>query len=103
MFVYDNPCTVSSMYQNNSSYSRLISVTVEVGGESRIIVALSTGRNAVSKAMLRLTAASGIQFNTETIKIEGEGMSPKEEHPFLCLLFRRGSLLRSCRGVYCLI
>ncbi|KAI0093548.1 trafficking protein particle complex subunit 10 [Irpex rosettiformis] len=47
-------------------------LNIEVGGEPRIIVALSTGRNIVSKAMLHLSAASGIQFDTETIKIEGE-------------------------------
>lgn len=57
---------------------------VEVGGESRIIVALSTGRNVVSKAMLHLSAASGIQFDTETIKIEGEGLSSTIQKSPLC-------------------
>ncbi|KAI0341805.1 hypothetical protein BDW22DRAFT_1377071 [Trametopsis cervina] len=48
---------------------------IEVGGESRIIVVLSTGRNEVTKAMLRLSAPSGVQFETDKIAFEEDGTS----------------------------
>lgn len=56
-----------------SSYTKDI-LTVEIGKQSKIIVALSTGRNAVSKAMLRLSAPSGVRFDVDELTVEGNGM-----------------------------
>lgn len=36
-------------------------------------MALSTGRNNISKAMIRLSAPSGIQFQTDETDLEGDG------------------------------
>lgn len=53
----------------------LIFLLVELGSPPRVIVALNTGRNEVSKAMVRLAAPSGVQFQVDETGVEGEGMS----------------------------
>lgn len=55
----------------------LIAPVVEIGKQPKIILALSTGRNNVSKAMLRLSAPSGVQFHIDQFALEGDGMLHK--------------------------
>ncbi|KIP08175.1 hypothetical protein PHLGIDRAFT_88626 [Phlebiopsis gigantea 11061_1 CR5-6] len=45
---------------------------VELGSPSKVVVALSTGRNNISKAMIRLAAPSGVQFQIDETEIEGD-------------------------------
>lgn len=51
---------------------------VELGTSPRVIVALHTGRNEISKAMLRLSGPAGIQFQVGEASIEDDGAL----HPF---------------------
>ena len=53
----------------------LISFSVELGIPPRVVLVLSTGRNDVSKAMLRISSPGGIQYQLEEAEVEGEGMS----------------------------
>lgn len=53
---------------------QLTFLLVELGSPPRVIVALNTGRNEVSKAMIRLVAPSGVQFQVDETNVEGEGM-----------------------------
>ena len=71
-------------YANHNGVSHLVAILqdsyrlkfriVELGSPPTIMVVLSTGRNDVSKAMLRLTAPQGVQFVTKEAHVEGEGM-----------------------------
>lgn len=74
MFVFDSHHEVSLRYCFKSDTHH--SYTVEIGKQSRVILALSTGRNAVSKAMLRLAAPSGVQFHLDQFSLEGQGKPP---------------------------
>ncbi len=46
---------------------------VELGTSSRIMVILSTGRNDIATAQVKLSAPSGIQFRYEEAELSGDG------------------------------
>lgn len=46
---------------------------VELGTSSRIMVILSTGRNDIATAQVKLSAPSGIQFKYEEAELSGDG------------------------------
>ena len=51
----------------------LISHSVELGTMSRIRVLLSTGRNEVATAVVKLSAPSGIHFRYDDTQLIGDG------------------------------
>ena len=59
-------------------------LSVELGAPSRVIVVLSTGRNDLTKVMLRLNAPAGVKFNVEEASVENDGR---------CTAFNLGFLL----------
>jgi trafficking protein particle complex subunit 10 len=71
---YDSRYEVSTIRRIPNIYHAHF-LSVEVGGGSSITAAVSTGRNTISKAMVRLSAPSGIEFKTTKISVEGDGKS----------------------------
>lgn len=73
MCAFDNRFVVSVLAVVHRTANVYFWGVVEVGAGSKIIAALSTGRNTISKAMLRLMAPSGVQFYTDKPSLEGDG------------------------------
>lgn len=46
--------------------------TVVLGAPPKVVLALSTGRNGVSKAMIRLAVPAGVQFHVDEAQLETE-------------------------------
>lgn len=50
-------------------------VVVELGASPKLLVVLSTGRNHISKASIKLSAPSGINFKYSEAVLNGQGIS----------------------------
>jgi hypothetical protein len=51
-----------------------LTLIVELGASPRILVSISTGRNHISKATIKMSAPSGLQFRYQEGALDTEGM-----------------------------
>ncbi|EIW60047.1 uncharacterized protein TRAVEDRAFT_164477 [Trametes versicolor FP-101664 SS1] len=65
---------------------------IELGTSSRIMVILSTGRNDIATAQVKLSAPSGIQFKYEEAELSGDDVPPirKDEESVTFLDLKHG-------------
>lgn len=48
-------------------------IQAELGTTSHLLLVISTGRNDISRATIKLTPPSGVQFNYSAARLEAEG------------------------------